>query len=858
MLQKSKRETGRLKMGERTVRYLVLLAILAVVCVMLSMVTDTFLSLSTITNIIGQISVQSIVAVGMTMVIITGGIDLSVGTSLMLCGVISATVMTATGSVFLGMAACIITAMVVGFFNGFMVGYSKIVPFMATLAMQSVCKGLGWTISGANRIMVREYKAFTWLGQESIRIGKHFSLPVAFFAIVAVYLFAIFVMGKTVFGTKIYAIGGNAAAARASGIDVKKNLLLTYVSAGVCVGIASIISVGRTVSSQPQAGTGMEFDAITAVVIGGTALEGGMGGLGGTLLGAILVGVISFGLGQLSISPYVQYVVKGMIILAAIAADADGYIMGMLRDKMAKRKDSSVKTEAVSHGKSAAEFDRTGDHRRLRMEGIQKSFSGVQVLKDVNFAFERGKVHALCGENGAGKSTLIKILAGSYTKDQGTIYIDDVPYEIHNVRDAQKIGISVIYQELSLIPELTVAQNIFLGKEMLTSGNLLTDRKKMNVLAEEYLQKLGLSIDVTSKAGSLTVGQQQMVEIAKAYASESWVIVMDEPTSAITEKDKESLFRIIEELKQQNVAIIYISHRMPEIFQIADELTVLRDGAHVVTTDMDGVKESDIVKWMVGRELSDVFKHSERTYGEVVLEVKHLTKKGVFEDISFQVRAGEVLGVSGLIGAGRTEVMRCVFGLDSYDAGEIYFLGKAVHFKRPTEAIRAGIGFVPEDRRRESIIPRMSVLSNMALASLPWIHRLGVMDKEQIRTTFSQYIERFAIKMSSSAQHITYLSGGNQQKAILGKWLARNPKLLILDEPTRGIDVGAKADIYQLIDELARDARAVIMISSEMPEILGISDSIMVLYEGRQTGLLENEQTVTQEQIMTYATGSTS
>ncbi len=857
MLQKSKQETGRLKTGERTVRYLVLLAILAVVCVMLSIVTDTFLSLSTITNIIGQISVQSIVAVGMTMVIITGGIDLSVGTSLMLCGVISATVMTATGSVFLGMAACIITAMVVGFFNGFMVGYSKIVPFMATLAMQSVCKGLGWTISGANRIMVREYKAFTWLGQESIKLGKHFSLPVAFFAIVAVYLFAIFMMNKTVFGTKIYAIGGNAAAARASGIDVKKNLLLTYISAGICVGIASIISVGRTVSSQPQAGTGMEFDAITAVVIGGTALEGGMGGLFGTLLGAVLVGVISFGLGQLSISPYVQYVVKGMIILAAIAADADGYIMCTLRDKIARKKDTSVKAEEqISHGKSAAEFDRTGNHRKLRMEGIQKSFSGVQVLKDVNFAFERGKVHALCGENGAGKSTLMKILAGSYGKDQGSIYIDDVPYEIHNVRDAQKIGISVIYQELSLIPELTVAQNIFLGKEMLTNNKLLTDRKKMNALAEEYLQKLGLSIDVTSKAGTLTVGQQQMVEIAKAYASESWVIVMDEPTSAITEKDKESLFRIIEELKQQNVAIIYISHRMPEIFQIADELTVLRDGAHVVTTSMDGVKESDIVKWMVGRELSDVFKHSERTCGEVVLEVKHLTKKGVFQDISFQVRAGEVLGVSGLIGAGRTEVMRCVFGLDSYDAGEVYFLGKLVHFRRPKEAIQAGIGFVPEDRRRESIIPRMSVLSNMSLASLPWIHRLGVIDREQVRTIFSQYIERFAIKMSSSAQHITYLSGGNQQKAILGKWLARNPKLLILDEPTRGIDVGAKADIYQLIDELAKDGRAVIMISSEMPEILGISDSIMVLYEGRQTGLLQNERTVTQEQIMTYATGS--
>lgn len=856
MLQKSGTKTRSFKMGERTVRYLVLLVILAVVCAILSVVTDTFLSLSTVSNIIGQISVQSIVAVGMTMIIITGGIDLSVGTSLMLCGVISAMVMTSTGSVFLGIVSCIVSAMAVGLLNGVMVGYSGIVPFMATLAMQSVCKGLGWTISGANRIMVKDYKAFTWLGQESINIGNRFALPVAFFAIVVVYAAAVLVMNRTVFGRKIYAIGGNAAAAEASGINVKKELLMTYVCAGLCVGVASIISVGRTVSSQPQAGTGMEFDAITAVVIGGTALEGGMGGLGGTLIGAVLVGVISFGLGQLSISPYVQYVVKGMIILAAIAADADGYIMCTIREKFRLKNADVKKAEQPGRAKSAAEFGRSGSHVRLSMKGINKSFSGVHVLKDVDFTVERGKVHALCGENGAGKSTLIKILAGTYTKDSGTICIDDVPYEIHTVRDAQKIGISVIYQELSLIPELTVAQNIYLGKELLTGGHTLTDRKKMNELADEYVKKLGLNIDVTSKVSDLTVGQQQMVEIAKAYASESWIIVMDEPTSAITEKDKDSLFKIIEELKQQNMAIVYISHRMPEIFQIADELTVLRDGTHVVSTGMEGVTESDIVKWMVGRELSDVFRHSERKAGDVILEVRNLTRKGVFENISFQVCAGEVLGVSGLIGAGRTEVMRCVFGLDPYDEGEILFMGKKIQFKGPADAIRAGIGLVPEDRRRESIIPRMGVIDNMSLASLPWINRFGFIDDEEVRRTFSQYVEKFSIKMSSLTQHITFLSGGNQQKAILGKWLARDPKLLILDEPTRGIDVGAKADIYRLIDDLAGDGRAIIMVSSEMPEILGISDSIMVLYEGKQTAILKNDESVTQENIMMYATGN--
>ncbi len=844
------------KMDEKITRYLILLVILAVVCVFLSAATNTFFSLQTIENVIKQISVQSIVAIGMTVLILTGGIDLSVGTNLMLCGVVGAVAVNATGSAVLGFLACIGTGTVIGIANGLMVGYSGISPFMVTLAMQYACKGIGWTISNATRIMVNDNDAFIWLGQEDIRLGQQFALPVAFFAILFAYLLSSMMLNKTVFGKKIYAVGGSRIASEASGINVKFTLLLCYAFAGLCVGVAAIISVGRTVSSQPLAGNGMEFDAITAAVIGGIALNGGMGSLLGTLIGSVMVGVISFGLGQMDISPYVQYVVKGAIILAAVAADADGYIMQSVRNRISVKSQMGEGASANIEERPVSDFARNEIHNELKMEGICKAFSGVQVLKNVDFTIKRGKVHALAGENGAGKSTLIKILSGTYSKDVGTISIDGISYGIKSVRDAQQIGISVIYQEMSQVQELTVAQNIYLGKEFISNNHLTLDRKKINEFAGKYLQKLGLDIDVNKKIKDLTVGQQQMVEIVKAYASEAWIIVMDEPTSAITDSDKERLFELIAELKKQDVAIVYITHRMAEIFQIADEITVLRDGEHVKTTSLEGVKEDDIVRWMVGRDLGNIFKRSRRKVGEVVLEVKHLTRKGVFEDVNFKVHAGEVVGVSGLIGAGRTEVMRCVFGLDKYDSGQILFLGKPVSFKCPMDAIRQGIGYVPEDRRRESIIPRMSVLDNMALASLTWLNKKGFVQNAKITDTYMPYVDKFSIKMSSLAQHITFLSGGNQQKAILAKWLSRNPRLIILDEPTRGIDVAAKADIYQVIDNLANENCAVIMVSSEMAEILGISDTIMIMHEGRQTGWLENTSEVTQEKIMSFATGT--
>jgi ribose transport system ATP-binding protein len=402
---------------------------------------------------------------------------------------------------------------------------------------------------------------------------------------------------------------------------------------------------------------------------------------------------------------------------------------------------------------------------------------------------------------------------------------------------------------------MTIAQNVFLGKELPANIRLFVSRAKMRREASEILKRVNLKVDVSKAVQDCRVGQQQMVEIAKAVGANSWVVVMDEPTAALTEDDKEKLFDIIRDLKEQGVAIRYISHRMAEIFSIADEVTVLRDGKHVITAPMSEMNEHELIKHMVGREISDVFARERAEQKEVVLEVKNLWRKGVFEPISFEVRAGEVLGFSGLMGAGRTEIMRCLFGLDKADGGEIFVNGKKSEIRSPQDAIKAGICLVSEDRRREGIIPTLSVRENIAIPSLPNLSKGGFVEYEKEEELAVEYVDKLSIKTPTTEQSIANLSGGNQQKVCLAKWLALNPNVIIMDEPTRGVDVGAKAEIHKLIEGLAKEGIAVIMISSELPEILGVSDRIIVLYEGKKTGEINVDKNVTQETIMKSAAG---
>ena len=842
------------KIVKDNIRYLALFGIIAVFYVLFSFVSDSFFTFSTTMNIVRQSAGLSLAAIGMTMIILTGGIDLSVGSAVALAGVIGALVMQANGTDsvsngLIGMLAVIGTAVLIGFVNGFASGYLKIAPFIVTLATMSLARGLALTISNASRVVI-ENDFFNFIGMSNI-VGN---VPASLLLVIAAYIAAFYLLRKTVFGRRTYAIGDNPVASRASGINVEKQTLLVYMAAGIFVGLSTIILLGRSGTAQPLAGIGMEFEVITAVVLGGASLFGGIGNLKGTILGVILISVIFTGLGMLDIPPFVNYLVKGSLILVAVLGNQTIIKRSFTVPK--SRPKSHEKKEETS-GSNAAILKRihNDEQQVLSLKNISKSFPGVKALENVSLDIKRGKVHALCGENGAGKSTLMKILSGVYTKDEGEILIDGNPVTIASPIDSEKLGISIIYQELANIPELSVYNNVNLGKEITRPGNIFLHTSKMISKTKDLLKKFDLNINVNQKIDRLTVGQQQMVEIAKAYGSNTWVIVMDEPTSAISESDKNKLFGMIRELKEKNVAIVYISHRMNEIFEIADEITILRDGQHVITGPIEEFDENRVIMNMVGRDIGDVFKRERSEKGGVVLEVKNLSRRNVFKPISFTVKAGEVLGFSGLIGAGRTEIMRCIFGLDRYDQGEIWLDGQKIRVKSPDDAIRSGILLVSEDRRREGIIPNMVIRENITLASLPFISRFGWINKTQDNSISREYIEKLKIRTPSAEQLISNLSGGNQQKVCLAKWLNLDPKIIIMDEPTRGIDVGAKAEIHKLIEMLTKQGIAVIMISSEMPEIIGVSDRIIVLHEGRVTGKFACDETLTQEMLMKSAAG---
>lgn len=492
---------------------------------------------------------------------------------------------------------------------------------------------------------------------------------------------------------------------------------------------------------------------------------------------------------------------------------------------------------------------------RIEMRGIDKSFGSNQVLKQAGFTLESGEVHALMGENGAGKSTLMKILTGVYTKDAGTVLVDGKEVNYKNPQEAEKAGIVFIYQELNVMFDLTVEENLFMGKEI--HGKFgICDRKAMQKKAREALNTLGVDISPKTVMSELSVGQQQMVEICKALMADAKVIIMDEPTAALTQSETVALFKVIESLRKKGVSMVYISHRMEEIFELCDRITVLRDGSYIGVKNIPETNMNEIVKMMIGREIGERYPSRDVKIGKEVLKVKGLTRKGTFHDVSFSVRAGEVLGVSGLMGAGRTEIMQAIFGNLSYESGSIEIDGKEVKISKPRQAMEQGIGFITEDRKTEGLMLDKSIRENISLCNLGRISKSSVISKEAEKNMVAEAIKDLHIKCFGPYHECNNLSGGNQQKVVLAKWILTNPKILILDEPTRGVDIGAKKEIYSIINKLAAQGVAIIMVSSELPEVLGMSDNIMVVREGEVRGIISYEE-ANQERVMTLATGGT-
>ncbi len=488
----------------------------------------------------------------------------------------------------------------------------------------------------------------------------------------------------------------------------------------------------------------------------------------------------------------------------------------------------------------------------LRMKDVCKEFPGVKALEDVQLEVAEGEVHALLGENGAGKSTLIKVLGGIYIKDKGQIWINGREAEIRTVEDARKYGISIIHQELMMVPHLSVAENIFLGQEK--TGSLGTVHlRRQEKEAQKLLDDFGLDVSADTLLGALTIAQQQMVEIVRAVSFGARIIVMDEPTSSLSNKEVDKLFDTVRNLKKQGIGIIYISHRMSELDEIADRVTILRDGKYIATVKAKDTTREQLVSLMVGRELSGYYTKTDTVRDEVILEVKDLSDGNMVKNVSFDLRRGEILGFAGLVGAGRTEALQNIFGLTKRVRGSVRFFGEEVNFKTPREAMRAGIGLVSEDRKKLGLFPDQSVRFNMTIGVLEKFIRCLHYNRAGERQITQEYIDKMETKVASMEQMISGLSGGNQQKVIIGRWLLAADKLLILDEPTRGVDVMAKAEIYEIMNHLAAQGLAIIMISSELPELINMSDRVVVMSHGISTGILERDE-LDQEKIMMLAT----
>ncbi len=486
----------------------------------------------------------------------------------------------------------------------------------------------------------------------------------------------------------------------------------------------------------------------------------------------------------------------------------------------------------------------------LELKGITKIFPGVKALNNVHFQLKPGTIHALMGENGAGKSTFIKVITGVHKAEEGEVFLDGQKVNFKGPKDAQKAGIAAIYQHVTSYPHLTVTENIFMGHEKVKRG--MIQWKEMNEAADTLLKELNADFKSTTEMGALSVAQQQMVEIAKALSMEARIIIMDEPTAALTKRESEELYRIAEKLRDNGASIIFISHRFEDMYRLASEVTVFRDSQYIGTYDVNEITNADLIHAMVGREIKDLFPKPEIKLGEEVLRVENLTRTGFFKDVSFSVRKGEIIGFTGLVGAGRTEVVQTIFGIEKSDNGKIFMEGKQVLIKKPMDAMNLGIGLLPEDRQREGLILDWGIGDNITLAELGKYSNHGITNRKKEREVAKQLAESVDTKAVTLFDKASSLSGGNQQKVVVAKILASDLKVIILDEPTKGVDVGAKAEIYEIMGDLAKKGYAIIMISSEMPEILGMSDRIVVMCEGRITGELSRDE-ANQESILKYA-----
>ncbi|MDF0598541.1 ATP-binding cassette domain-containing protein [Psychromarinibacter halotolerans] len=814
----------------------ILIVVLIAAVAVFGAVDARFLSTGNIVSILQQSAVTALIAFAMTTVILTKGIDISVGSTLAFAGICGGLVFQATGSAALTIMAALGAGAAMGLLNGLLIGFSGISPFIATLATMAFARGFSLNLSGASSIPIND-PVLVFAGRETLGVIP-VSVVIAGIALVAWW----FVLTRTTYGRWIYATGGSASAARASMVPVQKVRVSAYVILGLTAGVGAVLTIGRLGSAQPLAGTGLEFTAITAAIIGGTKLSGGEGSIWGTAIGALLLGVINTGLSFLQVPQTIIYFVTAFLVLIAVLLSQPETVTALLKKRRRKIGPAAEASEDAAHGHV--------EGHSLELRGLGKEFPGVKALDGVSFAIRAGEVVALAGENGAGKSTLVKCISGIYRPDEGEIVLDGQPVRFQGANDAK--GIAVIHQHFSLAPDLTVLENLFLGREPRTGAGML-DRRRMKAEAERIMAELELDIDVTAELQSLTVGRQQMVEIARAVLSDAWLFVMDEPTSALSNRERDRLYEVIAKLKARGAGILYISHKMEEIFSQCDRVVVMRDGRYIGTRETSETTESEIVSMMVGRDVGEIFPWLQAPAGEVAVKVDGISDGKLLKEASLHVRQGEVLALAGLMSSGRSEVLRLIAGLSSLEAGSIEVFGKPQSGGDIKEANRNGVVYIPEDRHLEGFVGTMTVRDNLSLAWLRGNTTGGILSWRAIGRLARDLIQSLGVRPAQPEKRTGELSGGNQQKVVIGKWLATKPRVILLDEPTRGVDVGAKSELHRLFADLKKDGAAIIMVSSELPEVLGVADRIVVMCEGHAVG--ELPRGATEEDVMRLALG---
>jgi len=817
-------------------RELALLAIVLLVLAGFGAAAPQYLSLSNLLNIGQQTAVIACVAYAMTAVIICKGVDISVGSTLAASSVIAALALAIGLPGWLGIVLVIAVGAAFGLLGGVLVSYAGISALVATLAVSALARGMALSASGSRSVAV-DSALYLWFGR-----GTLAGVPVSF--LIAILLAGLWcvLLQRTVFGRWVYASGGNEDAARAALIPVRAVRLMTYVLAGASAGIGALLTTGRVGSAQPLAGAGLEFAAITAAIVGGSRLSGGHGSIIGTALGALLLGAVNTGLSFLQVSQQVNYFVTGAFVIAAMAASQ--------RDARPRRGPGFVRRHrSVPQPVPVAGPARP---RRLELRAIGKRFGAVQALAQVSMQLRAGEVLALVGENGAGKSTLVKLLSGIHQPEQGTLLLDGRVLELASAQHSRAAGIAVIHQHFSLIPDLTVAENLALALGRLpTRWGFTLDRAAMRRRALQVLADLQLPVAPEQVVARLTIGQCQMVEIAKATLADAWLIVMDEPTSALTNHERDQLYRLVGQLQQRGCAVLYISHKMQEIYRLAQRAVVLRDGRVVGEADLRHTDAPALIRMMVGRQIQEVFPFRPAQAGNAVLEVRQLSDRALLRGIDLQVRSGELVALTGLMGSGRTELLRCIAGFARFAEGRVTIGGAALRSGSAAHAAGLGVAYVPEDRHKEGLVASLSVKDNLGLRWISANSRAGFVQVGKLGRLAERLIARLDVRPPDAERLAGQLSGGNQQKIVLGKWLATAPRLLLLDEPTNGVDVGAKFELHQLIADLKEQGLAILMVSSELPEVLGVADRIVVLSGGRVAG--ELARGATEEQVTRLA-----